>query len=125
MRKTLITCILDFVRFLAEIAGTFLLFYLTWTMFHWLAAVILVIPVYLAVSGFVNFLALPLYLLTPEHRVTSEVLSAIQKGDFSTALTTLEVHEKWHAAKQRVSSYKVAAETDIPDNSLANIAGAA
>jgi hypothetical protein len=101
MRETGVTWFLDIVRHLIKIAGTVTVTYLSWTVVHWLLAFVLAIPIYLAVSGFVDFLAVPLYLLTPESRSLSKVLYAIEEGDFSTALRVLKAHEKWHAAESQ------------------------
>lgn len=94
MRETGVTWFLDIVRHLIEIGGTVTVIYLSWTLVHWLLAFILAIPIYLAVSSFVDFLVVPLYLLTPENRSLSKVLYAIEDGDFSTALRVLKVHER-------------------------------
>jgi hypothetical protein len=98
MRETLVTWFLEIARHLIRIAGTVTVIYLSWTMVHWLLALILAIPIYLAVSGFVDILVVPLYLLTPENRSLSKVLNAIGEGDFSTALRVLKAHDGWRVA---------------------------
>ena len=110
MRETGVTRFLDFVRHLIVIAGTVTVICLSWVTVHWLLALILVIPAYLAVSGFVDFLTLPLYFLTPEHKVVSVTLNAIEEGDFSTALTVLKAHEKWHVTESQASPNIVTTE---------------
>ncbi|MHC4118376.1 MAG: hypothetical protein ACYSWO_12800 [Planctomycetota bacterium] len=93
MRETKLTRLLDFLRYLIEIAGTVTVLYFPWVTVHWLSALILAIPVFLAVSGLVDLLTFPLYLLTPEQKALLTVLNAIDKGDFSTALRVLKAHE--------------------------------
>ena len=124
MRKTVVTSVLDFVRHVIEIAGTAAVLYMSGTMLHWLSAVILAIPAYLAVSDLVNFLVSPLYRLTPEYRVTSKVLKAIGEGEFSTALSVLKAHERWHATESQDDSYGATTETSRVDNSFAQVVSA-
>jgi hypothetical protein len=125
MRETGVTWFLDIVRHLIKIAGTVTVTYLSWTVVHWLLAFVLAIPIYLAVSGFVDFLAVPLYLLTPESRSLSKVLYAIEEGDFSTALRVLKAHEKWHAAESQAGLNIATEEVGRMDNSFAHAVSAA
>jgi hypothetical protein len=110
MRETGVTRFLDFIRHLIQIAGTVTVLYLSWATVPWPLALILAIPVYLAMSGFADFLTLPLYFLTPEHKVISVSLNAIEEGDFSTALTVLKAHEKWHVTESQASPNIVTTE---------------
>ena len=125
MRETIVTRLLDVVRHLIKIAGIFAVLCFSWTAVHWLWAVSLAIPVYLAVSGLVDFLSLPLYLLTPEAISLSEVLSAIQEQDFSTALRVLKTHERWHVAESQTSATTRTLEVCGTSDSLAHAVSAA
>lgn len=96
MRTTRLTWLFDFVRRSIQLALTLMILYLSCSKAHWLLALVMAIPVYLGAFVFVDFLTIPLYLVTPENRAISAVLSAIEGGDFSTALRVLKKHEKWY-----------------------------
>ncbi len=112
MRKSVITWFLDIVRHLLIITGTVTVLCLSLTRVHWLLAIILAIPVYVVMFHLVDFLLLPLYFLTPEHRVVSMALKAIEEGDFSTALRVLEAYEKRYVVESRDGPHAAGTEVD-------------
>jgi hypothetical protein len=79
--KSGVTILLDVIRnALILIAAGFLVF-LIWK-WHWIAAMLAAIPVYIVMMNLVGFLTLPLYMLTPENRLKAKALRAFQAGDF-------------------------------------------
>jgi hypothetical protein len=70
-------------------------------------------PVYVVMFYLLDLLMLPLYFLTPEHKVVSMVLKAIEEGDFSTASRVLEAYEKRYVGDSRDGP--PAASTEVND----------
>lgn len=112
MDKSVLTWFLDLVRHLLIISGTVAVLCLSWTRVHWPLAIILAIPVYVVMFYLADFLTLPLYFLTPEHKVVSRALKAIEDGDFSTALRVMEAHEKRRAVELQDSPCTATTEGD-------------
>ena len=116
MDKTSITWFLDYVRYLLIISGTATVMCLFGTRVNWLLAIVSVIPVCLVMFCLADILTLPLYVLTPEHKVVSAALNAIEEDDFDTALRVLEAYEKSSAGRsqggQRAGLAEVGGEHD-------------
>ncbi len=82
------TIFLDIFRNLLILAATSYVVFLIWK-WNWIVALIAAIPVYVIMLNLVGFLTLPLYLFTPENRLTAKAFKALRKGDSkqSEALT--------------------------------------
>ena len=112
MCRSALTWFLDVVRHLLIITGTVAVLYLSWTRVHWLLLTALATPVYVVIFGIFDLLMLPLYFLTPEHKVISMALKAIEEGDFSTASGVLEAYEKRYVGDFRDGPHAASTEVD-------------
>ena len=65
--KSGMTILLDVIRNVLILIGTGFLVFLMWK-WHWIAAVIATIPVYIVMMNLVGFLTLPLYTSRPRTR---------------------------------------------------------
>jgi len=117
MEKSSTTSILDNVRYLIIIAGTISAIFVLRASTHWSLAVISVIPMFFVMFCLADLITLPLYFMTPEQRVTSVVLEAIEKDDFDTALRTLGTYENSMAEKSQSGATK----SDCKENELVNV----
>jgi hypothetical protein len=79
--KSGMTFLLDVIRNVLILIATGFLVFLIWE-WHWIAAVLAAIPVYIMMMNLVGFLTLPLYMLTHENRLKAKVLRAFQSGEF-------------------------------------------
>jgi hypothetical protein len=77
-RKSATALFLDLLRNALIIAATGYVTFKLWN-WHWIIAVIAVIPVYVVMLNLFGFLTLPLYLLTPETRRAREMERALLK----------------------------------------------
>ena len=68
--------LLDVIRNLLILAATVYATFLIWQ-WHWIAALVACIPVYIVMLNLFGFLTLPLYLLTPEVRRAKEMERAL------------------------------------------------
>jgi len=121
MEKSTKAGFLDYVRYLLIICGTVAVLFFFGARVHWLLPIISAIPAFLVIFCLVDFLTLPFYLLTPEHRAMSTAMEAIEKYDFDTALGTLEAFEK---SKKRISHDSRQAspvEMDVPQNEFVRV----
>jgi hypothetical protein len=110
VHKSALTYFLDFVRHLLIISGTGAVLCLLWSRVPWQLAIISAIPAWAVMFCLADFLTLPLYFLTPEHRVVSTALKAIKEDDFSTALRVLEAYEKINAAQSQGTPHATTGE---------------
>ena len=78
--KSSFTIILDIIRNILILAISGYIVYLLWN-WHWLAAIIGAIPIYIIVMNIIGFITLPLYLLTPENRLLKKTSKAMNRGD--------------------------------------------
>lgn len=69
--KSIYTVCLDLIRNILILIVAGYLIYLLWD-WHWFAAIIGAIPVYIIVMNIIGFLTLPLYALSPENRRIKE-----------------------------------------------------
>ncbi len=116
MCKSALTWFLDIVRHLLIITGTVAVLYLSRTRVHWLLLTVLATPVYVVIFCLLDLLMLPLYFLTPEHKVVSMVLKAIEEGDFTTASRVLEAYEKRHWVESQDGPHAATTEADDRQN---------
>jgi hypothetical protein len=121
MDKSARTWLLDCVRYLLIISGTVTAMCLCGARVHWLLPIIAAIPVYVVVFCLADFLTLPLYLLTPEHRVASVALNAIEEDDFDTALRVLEAYEKSKTRELQGSQHAGPIEVDGEQNEFVRV----
>jgi len=68
--------LLDVVRNVLILAATSYATFLIWQ-WHWIAALVACVPVYVVMLNLFGFLTLPLYLLTPEVRQAREMPRAL------------------------------------------------
>ena len=78
--KSGMTILLDVIRNVLIFIATGFLVYLIWK-WHWIAAVLATIPVYIVMMNLVGFLTLPLYMLTPENKLKAKAFRALQAGN--------------------------------------------
>ncbi|MEA3226365.1 MAG: hypothetical protein U9Q07_10485 [Planctomycetota bacterium] len=115
------TWFLDRVRYLLIISGTVTAMCLLGTRVHWSLPIISAIPVYVVTFCLVDFLTLPLYFLTPEHRVVSVALNAIEEDNFDTALRVLEAYEKSRTGELQGSQHAGPIEVDGKQNEFVKV----
>lgn len=95
--KSGVTILLDVIRNVLILIATGFLVFLIWK-WHWIAAVLAAIPVYIVMMNVVGFLTLPLYMLTPENKLKAKAFRAFQAGDFEQGMAlTDEFTEKFNA----------------------------
>lgn len=121
MDKSATTWFLDCVRYLLIICGTVTAMCLFGTRVNLLLLTITAIPVCVVVFCLADVLTLPLYFLTPEHRVVSVALNAIEKDDFDTALRVLEAYEKSKTRELQGSQHAGPIEVDGEQNEFVRV----
>ena len=110
MSKFELTNFWDFVRYLLVIIGTIIVTYLLWTRVDWLLAYFFVIPVFFVMQHVFGFLMLHLYFRTPEHKVASNAMNALHRGDIDAAFKILENYENCKSTSSDNDSEKTTAE---------------
>jgi len=97
LRKSKITCVLDFFLYLLIIGSAILIAYFLWTRVHWLLAIILSFPIYRVIGYSIIFLTAPLYnWLTPENKAWSIFCKTMDEVDSYTSSTMMEAIERWN-----------------------------
>ena len=97
LRKSKITCVLDFFLYLLIIGSVILIAYFLWTRVHWLLAIILAFPIYRVIGYSIIFLTAPLYnWLTPENKAWSIFCKTMDEVDSYTSSTMMEAIERWN-----------------------------
>lgn len=74
--KSATTVFLDLLRNALILAATGYVTFALWR-WHWIVAVVALVPVYIVMLNLFGFLTLPLYLLTPETKRAREMEKAI------------------------------------------------
>lgn len=98
------TILLDILRNLLIIAATGYVILLIWQ-WHWIVALIAIIPVYIIMLNLLGFITLPLYTLTPENRLNKKAFNAFEKGEFEKGKSyTEEFIKKSNVNKSEESS---------------------
>src|SRR5690349_20766100 len=80
-QKSVVTIFLDIIRNVLILIATGFLVFMIWK-WHWVAAVLAAIPIYLIMMNLIGILTLPLYMLTPENRLMSKAHKAFKAGNF-------------------------------------------
>ncbi len=110
MRKLEITSHWDFIRYLLVITGTAIVTYLLWTRVDWLIAYFFVIPVYFMMQYIFEFLMLGFYFRTPKHKVASNAMNALHRGDIDAAFKILEDYENCKSTSSNNDSKNTTSE---------------
>src|SRR5262249_46898849 len=82
--KSTTTLCFDVVRHVLIAATTGYVVVRTWN-WQWVVALVVALPLYVALLNLIGFLTLPLYMITPENRLKARIHTAMSNGDLDRA----------------------------------------